>query len=298
MFGSEFLLKSLKDVCLFLSQSIDKIKKKVEEVFAIKFNFKKLQQKSIAAGFNIDFHIFDQIDSTNSEAKRVGRQLEHITQPHVFIANRQTAGYGRLKRDFYSPEDSGLYISFLIPVVGKTFNPGLLTTMTAVASAEAIQKHFSVQLQIKWVNDLILNKRKVGGILAEAITDPITNQLAGVVIGIGVNLYTQSFPAEIQQIATSLSDQAEAKDQTDFLADFVNNFLNHLKTYQNADFMSKYRQLSSVIGQQVQVQFQNKTVVGVVETIDDQGRLILQTTQQRLVISSGEIIHVSPTKSN
>lgn len=273
-----------------------RLEKIVGEVFTIKFNLKKLQEKILSAGFKIEIHTFDQIDSTNAEAKRVGRNLLRITQPQVFMANHQTAGYGRLNRDFYSPEDSGLYISFLIPVVGETFNPGLLTTMTAVASVEAIQKHFPVKLQIKWVNDLIWNNRKVGGILAEAITDPMTNQLSGVVIGIGVNLYTKSFPDAIQQIATSLSKEPIIPDQTDFVADFVTSFFEYLKTYQSANFMDQYRQLSSVIGKQVQVQFQNRTVSGVVNTIDEQGRLILQTDQEQLKISSGEIVHVRPIK--
>lgn len=244
----------------------------------------------------MQFHTFDQIDSTNAEAKRIGQQIDTFKQPQVFIANHQTGGYGRLSRDFYSPKDTGLYISFLIPTTGAEFNPGLLTTMTAVASAEIIEKFFSVKLYIKWVNDLILNNRKVGGILAEAITNPQTNQITGVVIGIGVNLNTQKFPDDIKQIAVSLSDQVDSQNQTDFVSEFIINFFKHLNTYQTADFMKQYREKSSVIGKQVRVQLQNHTVTGMVSDIDNEGALILKTNQQELKITSGEIIHVRPIK--
>lgn len=261
---------------------------------AIKFDSKMVEQNLIQAGLAIQLHTFDQIDSTNAEAKRVGQQTGRITQPQVFIANHQTGGYGRLNRDFYSPKDSGLYVSFLIPIAAENFNPGLLTTMTAVASVEAIEKHFPVRLQIKWVNDLILANRKVGGILAEAFTNPVTNQIIGVVIGIGVNLSTTNFPDELQKVAISLSNRPDAKDQTAFVNDFITNFFNHLETYQTGDFMTQYRKKSSVIGHHVRVQFQNNTVTGVVSDIDDDGALLLQTDNQKLKITSGEIIHVRP----
>ncbi|GEL14931.1 biotin--[acetyl-CoA-carboxylase] ligase [Pediococcus cellicola] len=261
----------------------------------IKFNVQKVRQTLAQNG--IEFYSYAQIDSTNSQAKRMAHQLATLTHPIVLVANHQTNGYGRLDRSFYSPEDDGLYISFLIPVSQNDFNPGLLTTMTAVASLETLEQFFSVKLQIKWVNDLIYRKRKVGGILAEAVTDATTHKVTGVVIGIGVNLTTQKFPEEISQIAVALSNQVPNKDETEFIRAFVDNFFHHLTTYQTADFMTTYRKHSSVIGHRVRVQFQTKVVTGTVLDVADNGALVVQTDRTILHMTSGEIIHVRPIES-
>ncbi|WP_412989770.1 biotin--[acetyl-CoA-carboxylase] ligase [Pediococcus siamensis] len=259
----------------------------------IKLDVKLIQQNLDQAHISAQFHYYEQLDSTNLQAKRTAQQAVPLTQAHVFVANQQTNGYGRLNRDFYSPQDTGLYISFLIPMkTGIQFHPGLLTTMTAVASLETIEAYFPVKLQIKWVNDLILDQHKVGGILAEAVTDPVSNQLKAIVIGIGVNLATKIFPKELEDIAISLSDQSHEPPQTEFVSAFIQHFFERLKTYSTGDFMPVYRKRSSVIGHHVEVQYQNQTVTGQVLDVNDEGALVLRTAKTILQVTSGEIIRV------
>ena len=149
------------------------------------------------------YHInyLKEIDSTNSELKRLA--LLGAPSGTVLVADRQTAGKGRLGRSFYSPADSGVYMSILLRPV-ELSDAGLLTTFTAVAVARALSKT-GVEVGIKWVNDLRIGDRKIAGILTEGgLAD--RESLAYAVVGVGINLLPSALPEDLKEIAAAIGD--------------------------------------------------------------------------------------------
>ena len=109
------------------------------------------------------------VDSTNNEAKRM--TANGFRENALIVANEQTKGRGRLGREFYSPKNTGIYMSFLLSTDVKISDAVQITTATAVAVVRAIESLTDLRPMIKWVNDVYLGNKKVCGILTEAVTD-------------------------------------------------------------------------------------------------------------------------------
>jgi BirA family biotin operon repressor/biotin-[acetyl-CoA-carboxylase] ligase len=143
---------------------------------------------------------FDSLPSTNLEAAT--RAIAGAPEGVCSVAAEQTAGRGRLQRHWLSPRNSGLYFSIIVrPLFPQTMWP-LLSLMSAVAVHDALLNACGLKTDIKWPNDLLVYDKKLCGILAETIE---TSQGRAIVIGIGVNLTTESFPAELETVATSVA---------------------------------------------------------------------------------------------
>ena len=143
---------------------------------------------------------FESLPSTNLEAAR--RAGEGAPEGLCVIAEEQTAGRGRLERHWVSPKHVGLYFSIILrPQFEQSAWP-LLTLMAAVAVRDALLDAYDLETDIKWPNDLLSGERKICGILAEAIETPVGR---AVVLGIGINLTENAFPAELANVATSVS---------------------------------------------------------------------------------------------
>ncbi len=198
-----------------------------------------------------EVYVHEVLDSTNAELKRLARQGEkHGT---VVLAEAQTAGRGRLGREFYSPEKNGIYMSVLVRPELDASDLVLLTTATSVAVCRGIEKCYSVNPLIKWVNDIYLSSRKVCGILAEAVMNPDTGKIDGVVVGIGINLRAQEFPDSLKEIATSIEEEAEARDVTRsaLVASVLDEFWEIYEHLSEGRFMAEYRRRSNVLGREV-----------------------------------------------
>lgn len=142
---------------------------------------------------------FDSIDSTNLEAMRQAR----LGAPEglCIVAREQTRGRGRLDRTWQSPKDAGLYFSVVLrPQLELSAWP-LITLMAALAVSDALMKACNVRADIKWPNDLCVGERKLCGILAETVD---TENGSAAIIGIGINLNTDSLPATVSNLATSV----------------------------------------------------------------------------------------------
>lgn len=187
--------------------------------------------------------------STNTELKALAEQ----GAPHgtVLFADRQTEGRGRLGRSFYSPRGTGLYLSVLLRSENALKSGVQLTTVAAVAARSAIQEVCGVSAQIKWVNDLYYNGKKVCGILTEgSLSEEGTLQYA--VCGAGFNVYPpeEGFPQELEQIAGNLCPRGE----TDLRPQLAAAFLNHLhdaleRPYE--EVLEEYRAHSLLTGKRV-----------------------------------------------
>ena len=141
---------------------------------------------------------FDSLPSTNLEAAR--RAIEGAEEGLCVVASEQTAGRGRLQRQWISPKGAGLYFSVVLrPRIPQSSWP-LITLAAALAVHDALLEALSLNTDIKWPNDVLANKRKLCGILAETVE---TAQGRAVVLGIGINLTSSAFPPEVDEFATS-----------------------------------------------------------------------------------------------
>ncbi|WP_442760780.1 biotin--[acetyl-CoA-carboxylase] ligase [Paucilactobacillus nenjiangensis] len=249
----------------------------------------KLSQAIIESSIKSDWQVevYDEIDSTNIRAKQLA--ATNPGQRTVVIANQQTAGYGRFGRNFFSPGETGLYLSFLLPINGQ-INPGKMTTATAVVIAQVLEKLFGVTVEIKWVNDLIVNHHKVTGILSEAVTNFETGTLSSVIVGIGINLVENDLLApELKNKVGALTTQKNQLDRNQVASEIIDAFDTMLPTLDDGNFMDEYRQRSLVIGKNVEVKIGNRVLTGEVETINDDGALLLKTATEVVTVNAGEI---------
>jgi len=146
---------------------------------------------------------FDSLPSTNVEASR--RAVQGAPEGLCVVGSEQTAGRGRLDRHWVSPKDAGLYCSIILrPQFDQKLWP-LLTLMAAVAVHDALLDAYTLETDIKWPNDILANEKKLCGILAETVDTPLGR---AVVLGIGINLKDNSFPAELDRVATSVEATA------------------------------------------------------------------------------------------
>lgn len=143
---------------------------------------------------------YDLVDSTNTRV----RELAEEGAPHgtLVVAERQTGGKGRRGRNWESPSGEGIWMSLLLRPKMNPVNASMLTLIMAMAAERGIREVTGLESQIKWPNDLVLNKKKICGILTEMSTDQM--EIKYVIIGTGINVCQETFPDEIKATATSL----------------------------------------------------------------------------------------------
>ncbi|GAA6113373.1 biotin--[acetyl-CoA-carboxylase] ligase [Apilactobacillus apinorum] len=254
----------------------------------------ELNAQLIQDGLDAEYDVIvkKEITSTNSFAKQLNDQ-NHDDKRHLIIAEKQTQGYGRRGRSFYSPEKSGLYMSMLVPFHdAKNLNPGLLTTMTAVVVAKALKKMYpEIDFYVKWINDIYVNNKKVVGILTELVMDAELMQPSAIVVGIGISLNIQDIPDELKDKVGSISDKQINKNR---LVDLiVNGFEQEFPNYLEANFIEDYQKISFLNGKKVSVDVINDTVEGIVTGIDKQGHLLLDVDGKEVTINNGEVVKVN-----
>ena len=232
--------------------------------------------------------IHESIASTNTRAK----ELAAKGAPHGFLvaADTQSGGRGRFGRPFFSPERAGIYISFILRPRMPAEKAVMITSMAAVAVAQAIEALADADVKIKWVNDLYISDRKVCGILSEASMDFESGQLEYVVLGIGVNVGRIGFPEELRNIATSIfNETGAAVSRNRLIAEIANQLETLWDGLETASFMDEFRSRSNVIGRQVAVLRGSERFEAVAVDIDDQGRLVVRTDAGLEYLGSGEI---------
>lgn len=243
----------------------------------------------------VDLHhkvmVFDEIDSTNDEAKRLLEQ-DDVADGTYLIANHQTAGRGRQGHSFYSPADTGLYVSMIRtdPDVLHPVTLSKLTLAAAVATAEAIEEAVGVSPQIKWVNDLFYRDRKVCGILTESV-GWLDDRPRAVVIGIGINCSTTLFPEDITDTAGALtSGDIDFIDRNRLAVALRSRLLYWTEHLADPDLLKEYRARSFLTEKEVSFTRNRATYRGIVQDIDDQGRLLVQLTSALLPESPNQLI--------
>lgn len=242
---------------------------------------------------------FETINSTNIYAKELIKQTSFPFELNetVIYADTQTAGHGRMNRPFYSPDKTGIYMSLIYAPNEKPItDPALITASTAVAVCRILDKTFGVSTQIKWVNDIYLNGKKVCGILTEGHFDAAKGVISAAVIGVGINICTTNFPDGIRNKAGGIVkdslNQAEKEKLIEEIAKDCIKIYDSPQLQQEA--FSEYRERSFITGQQVTVcpvidnaaQNYEATVVGITDDAKLQVRLEDGTEK---FLESGEI---------
>ena len=240
---------------------------------------------------DIKLHVLPQVEATNTLLRE--KANAGAKEGYTVIADEQTNGRGRRGRSFYSPKDTGIYMSLLLRPVGITPGQAIKnTTMAAVAACEAIEEVSGKQTGIKWVNDIYMDGRKVSGILTEASFDMENGSLDYVVLGIGMNVYPPKggFPKEIEQIAGTIFHESQNDGKNSLAAGFLNHFMNYYTAGENVNYVEKYRDRSLAVGKEVTVLSSNGGKRAVALDVDEECRLIVQYEDGRTErLSSGEI---------
>ena len=236
----------------------------------------------------------EEVDSTNSFLKRSA--LEGAPHGSVAVANCQTGGRGRMARTFQSPRDRGVYLSILLRPALPPAELMPVTAMVAVAMCDAVEAACGLRPGIKWTNDLVVGKRKLGGILTEMALEGETGLVQYLISGTGINvLHTpEDFTPEVAAMATSLLQELGHPVSRPVLAAEMIRAFNRLGEDLGGDcsrYLSAYRRDCVTLGKQVQLLWQGdrREVVEALD-IDDQFGLIVRRGDGRTeVIRSGEV---------
>lgn len=226
--------------------------------------------------------VLDKTDSTNTQLKKMN-DAKHGT---VIIANEQTAGRGRYNRRFHSPK-GGLYLSYLY--VGKSSDTVYLTAVCGVIVKRAIERVCGVNLGIKWVNDLLLNGKKVCGILAETV---YTGEKHRTVIGLGINCGDKNsiFPDEIKDVATSVYNETGIIPDKRRLCSEIIKMLDGIDTLDRDEIFKEYKKNCITLGKKVRAVSQESTCDGEILGINPDFSLeFLSENGEKKRIYTGEI---------
>lgn len=233
----------------------------------------------------------DMVDSTNNEVKR--RADLGAPEGLAVIAGEQTAGRGRLGRSFQSPKGKGLYLTVLLrPALSPSQVTGL-TAWTAVAVCNAVEAECSLRPRIKWTNDIILNGKKLCGILVETKTEGDRISYAAVGVGINVNQTPEDFDPQIRSVAGSLAMALGRNTEPSALASRVLEALGRMYDEfpaQKAQWLSRYRDDCLSIGREVALVRGDRVRYAYAEGVgDDFSLLVRYPDGTREAVQSGEV---------
>lgn len=234
---------------------------------------------------------FDTIDSTNTKAQELAEK--GYPSGTLVVADKQESGKGRRGRSWVSPSGTGIFMTLMIKPDINPNNASMLTLVAALAVAKAITSVTGEEAMIKWPNDIVINGKKVCGILTEmnAQFDYINH----IVVGIGINVHNESFPEEISQMASSLMIEAGGKrfHRAQIIAETMSYFEQYYDTFLNTQDLSalvrEYDELLVNRNKSVRVLDPKEPFDGKAMGITSKGELIVDTWESRKLVSSGEV---------
>lgn len=234
-------------------------------------------------------YIAKETESTMKLAKMAA--MDQQATPALFLAETQTGGHGRFARPFFSPPGQ-IYMTLLLKANQSFAELPQYTILAAVAVALAIDEVTGKTCQIKWVNDIYLEEKKVCGILSEATSDFESGQISYVTIGIGLNFHLNQtdFPTELQEKVTALfSDTEPTITRNELIQKIWQNFFELIAGLPDQSYLEYYRRKSFVLGKVVRFTQQGQEYTGQAVGISNHGELIVETVDGQKVLSSGEI---------
>lgn len=238
----------------------------------------------------LELTILELAASTNSLLREQAETGEK--RARAVIAAAQTAGRGKPGKSFYSPPDTGIYLSVLLYPGLSVGRASLLGTEAAVAVCEAIESVSGEKPWIKWVNDILIGDKKVCGILTEASVKEAGKGPDYVIVGIGINVYPprEGFPEEIREVAGSIFDRVRPDAKNRLAAEVLNRFMRRCHALEKEKPMEGYSERSLVAGKRVAIRLGETESLATVLDIDDECRLIVRYDDgNEAALSAGEI---------
>lgn len=233
---------------------------------------------------------FDVTDSTNTQAKSLGEG--DAPNGTLVVAGKQESGRGRRGRSFESPAGTGIFMTLLLRPEIEPQNASMLTLVSALAVAKGIEHMVDLPVQIKWPNDIVINGKKVCGILTEMSAQ--MDYVNYIVIGIGINVSNEEFPEEIKDVATSIYlESGKHVNRAMLIEKIWEEFEDYYELYEKTqDLSSLVKEYDSYLvnrGQKVRVLDPKEPYEGKAMGITDRGELIVDTWEARRLVSAGEV---------
>jgi BirA family biotin operon repressor/biotin-[acetyl-CoA-carboxylase] ligase len=233
---------------------------------------------------------YTRLDSTNRDALEAATQ--GMAEGLVVVADEQTAGRGRLGRTWVAPPRASLLVSTLLRPELPPERMHLVTLAAALAAVDAVQQVAGVTAAVKWPNDVVIDDRKLAGILAEAAG-------GAVVVGMGLNVRWEGFPADIAATATALNAECSLPDDVDtatVLVEWLVAFEAHLSNLDRVIGGAAAR--SATLGRRVRVELPGESLLGVARRFTDDGYLVVEEDGGReRVVTSGDVVHLRVAES-
>jgi BirA family biotin operon repressor/biotin-[acetyl-CoA-carboxylase] ligase len=231
-----------------------------------------------------DIRVFQETTSTNDIVEKLAR--DHVKEGVVVFAESQTKGRGRLGRKWISPPGKGLWFSMLLRPDLRPTEVTQLTVASATALRRAIEMETGVKAAIKWPNDILINGKKVAGILTElrAELDRVQHIILG--IGVDVNLNAAEFPADLRKIATSLKiESGKPVSRAELAVEILRELDRDYARVCTGEFeiiANEWETHCGTIGRSVAIQVGDRRLHGRAESLDDDGALLLRTEHGQL----------------
>lgn len=218
------------------------------------------------------------LKKTTSTNTLVKERANESNEGLVIVAGEQTAGRGRMGRSFFSPGDSGVYMSLLLKPEIKPEDAVQITTAAAVSVCKALEKLGVQDSKIKWVNDIYINNRKVCGILTESSFNSGNGMLDFAVLGVGINIYEseEGFPDEIKDIAGAVFSRRKGDLRNKFIAEFINAFFEFYNVLSSKKHMKEYKEKSFVLGKEINIIQSENIRSGKAIDIDENCNLVVE----------------------
>lgn len=246
--------------------------------------------KYLNAPLSIEFA--STVTSTNDVIMELGKNNEK--EGKVIVSNQQTAGRGRKGRQFYSPKDTGVYFSILLRPNIHFSKALFITTAAAVAVCRAFEELYNIKTEIKWVNDVYFNNKKICGILTEAHIDMESMIIDYAALGIGINVFTpaESFPEDISNIAGAAFNNEISNDtiRNKLTAKVLDIFWEHYKELESVLFLKDYIDRNLVTGKYVYIEQNGRREKAFVKAINNEFKLhVVYEDGRDEILDSGEV---------
>lgn len=222
-----------------------------------------------------EIHHFETVSSTQTIAHTMAQE----GAPHgtIVVADEQTKGRGRLNRSWYSSSENGIWMSLVLRPSIEPFRAPQLTLMTATVLVEVIKEFTSLDPRIKWPNDIMINGKKISGILTELQAEQ--DQIQYVILGIGINVNQTDFPEEIKGIASSLKQESgQQMNRVSIAQRFFEKFEQAFQTYIELgfkEFKNKWEQSGYRLGEFAYIDSGRNQIEGKLVGIDENGGLVV-----------------------
>lgn len=274
---------------------IDSVSRKgyrlIQEPDTLEPNELQIDIKTQLIGSNLIY--YPSIDSTNNEAKK--EAAAGASEGTVIIADEQTGGRGRLGRHWVSPKGTGIWMSIILKPVLEPAEAAKITQLTAASVATALRNVTGCEAGIKWPNDIIINKRKVCGILTEMSAE--LNSVNHIIVGIGINVNgdSEEFPEEVRAIATSVKESVGRKIYRkeivlEILRIFEELYLDFIQRKSIDKSVEICRKYSVTLGNQVKIISKDKIVYAQALDLTEDGELLIKDETGKIEkIISGEV---------